>query len=74
MARKLTMKLYDEDKINDEIVGSLLFNLKDCIGKKNGTFFWKNVYGAPVGYSGENCKMMNANPDVASCWKGRVLV
>lgn len=31
MARKLVMKIYDEDKINDEIVGSLLFNLKECI-------------------------------------------
>lgn len=28
------MKLYDEDKLKDEIVGSILFSLKDCIGDK----------------------------------------
>ncbi len=28
------MKLYDEDKIKDEMVGSLLFNLKDALGHK----------------------------------------
>ncbi len=28
------MKLYDEDKVNDEIVGSFLFNLKECLNEK----------------------------------------
>lgn len=68
------MKIYDEDKLSDEIVGSLLFNLKECINQRNGKFFWKNVYGAPVGYSGDNTNLMNANPDIASHWKGRVLM
>lgn len=68
------MKLYDEDKINDEIVGSLLFNLRECINKKNGTFFWKNVYGSPLGVSGHNTELMNANPEIASHWKGRILM
>lgn len=31
MSSRIVMKLFDEDKIKDEIVGSLLFNLKDCI-------------------------------------------
>ena len=74
MASRVVMKLYDEDNISDEIVGCLLFNLKDCIGPKNGKFFWKNVYGAPVGYKGENTNKMNENPDLASTWKGRVLM
>lgn len=60
------MKLYDEDKISDEIVGSILFNVKECIGAKNGTYFWKNVYGAPLGCHGDNTNMMNSNPEVAS--------
>lgn len=34
MAGRVVMKLFDEDKLGDEIVGSLLFNLKDCIGAK----------------------------------------
>jgi hypothetical protein len=68
------MKLFDEDKISDEIVGSMLFNIKEIIGKKNGKFFWKNIYGAPLGRSGDNCKNMNNNPEVGSTWKGRILM
>ena len=79
------MKLFDEDKLSDEIVGSLLFNLKDCIGPKvffpfltpflqNGKFFWKNVYGSPLGVSGANTKRMNENPELGSTWKGRILM
>lgn len=74
MSGRIVMKLYDEDKMNDEIVGSLLFNLKECIGAKNGTFFWKNIYGSPLGCSGNNTDLMNSNPDVASTWKGRILM
>jgi hypothetical protein len=74
MSGRLVMKLYDEDAMADEIVGSIIFNLKECIDKKNGTFFWKNIYGAPVGKSGENSNRMNANPDLASTWKGRILM
>jgi hypothetical protein len=32
MSSRIVMKIYDEDKISDEIVGSLLFNIKECIG------------------------------------------
>lgn len=34
MSGRIVMKLYDEDKINDEMVGSLLFNMKECINEK----------------------------------------
>ena len=74
MSGKLVMKLFDEDKINDEIVGSLLFNLKEYMKNLNGKYFWKNIYGAHLGYSGENTNMMNSNPEVASNWKGRILM
>jgi len=74
MSSRIVMKLFDEDKISDEIVGSLLFNMKDCIGPKNGKHFWKNIYGSPLGVSGETTKYMNANPESGSTWKGRVLI
>lgn len=78
MSSRLVMKLYDEDKIKDEIVGSIIFNLKDFIDQKNGqpssNFFWKNIYGSPLDVSGENTNLMNNNPDLASTWKGRVLM
>ena len=34
MSSRIVMKLFDEDKISDEIVGSILFNLKECINEK----------------------------------------
>jgi hypothetical protein len=75
MQGKLIMKLFDEDKIGkDEIVGSIIFNMKECIEKRNGLFFWKNIYGAPLDKSGENTDKMNANPELASTWKGRILM
>lgn len=77
MTPRIIMKLYDEDKISDEIVGSMTFNLKDFVGKgakKNNKFFWKNLYGAPLGRMGDNVKAMNANPEEASTWKGRILI
>jgi hypothetical protein len=40
----------------------------------NGKFFWKNIYGCPLSCSGTNSDMMNSNPEVASTWKGRVLM
>ena len=74
MSSRVVMKLYDKDPITDEIVGSLLFNLKECINEKNGKFFWKNVYGSPLGCSGANTDLMNSNPEVGSTWKGRILI
>ena len=74
MSSRIVMKLFDEDKISDELVGSLLFNLKEIIGKKNGLFFWKNIYGAPNGKMGSNSNAMNDNPEIASTWKGRILI
>lgn len=84
MSSRVVMKLFDEDKLKDEIVGSILFSLKDCIGdkvrvvfihvKQNGTFFWKNIYGSPLGCSGDNTNKMNENPELGSTWKGRILM
>ena len=69
----------DEDEIVDEIVGSLFFNVTDILDgeyqKKNHGFRWINVYGSPMGQSESAAKrQMNENPEVASFWKGRVLI
>jgi len=74
MSGRLVMKIWDEDKLKDEIIGSLVFNLKECINERNGRYFWKNIYGAPLDKSGANTDLMNSNPDVASTWKGRILM
>ena len=52
---RLMLQLYDEDKVVDEIVGSMYFSLKKLIaegGVPGGKFFWHNMYGAPNGYTG----------------------
>ena len=74
MSGRIVMKLFDKDAVSDEIVGSILFNLKDCISHYNGKYFWKNIYGSPLDCSGENTTLMNENPEAASTWKGRVLM
>ena len=74
MASKLKMKLWDEDKLADEIVGSFSFNLKSMIADQNGMYFWKNIYGSPLDVMGDTKKAMNENPDIASTWKGRMLI
>ena len=73
MTPRLVLSIWDQDTISDEIIGSLLFNLKELIGKKNNIFFWKNIYGAPTGVSGDTTNKMNGNPEGASTWKGRIL-
>jgi hypothetical protein len=77
MSGRIVLKVMDEDiGKKDEVVGSLVFNITDFIGEseRNGMMFWKNIYGAHIGYSGANTDQMNENPEVASAWKGRVLV
>ena len=67
-------KVFDEDTISDEIVGSIVLQAKNIIGPKNGVYMWKNVYGAPADCSGANAKNMNENPELGSLWKGRILM
>ena len=50
------------------------FKVQDFIdGKKNGQFFWVNLYGAPEGTSGTYTKQMNQHPKASSFWRGRIL-
>jgi len=74
MSSRVVLKLFDEDKISDEIVGSFFFNLKNVMGENNGMFFWKNIYGSPLDVSGATTDRMNNNPESGSTWKGRVLM
>lgn len=74
-SNRLVFKLYDYDSAgSDELVGSMIFSIKDIVMVGSSTFRWLNLYGAPVGYSGANTDKMNNNPEFASTWKGRLLV
>lgn len=74
MGGRLNFKVWDEDTISDDVIGAFNLNAKDIIGQKNGQFFWKNIYGAPPGSSGPAADNMNENPEIASFWKGRILM
>ena len=68
----------DHDTIgSDEVGGTLMLKTKEIIEDVHGTngkFVWHNIYGAPLGHSTKEAKLMNDDPEVASDWKGRVLL
>jgi Ca2+-dependent lipid-binding protein len=55
MTSRLSLQIYDEDTFSDELMGSVLLDVKDLLSEENkdGKFFWANVYGAPKGGSGD---------------------
>jgi len=74
---RLLLQLYDEDNVVDELVGSMYFSLKKLIREGSvpgGKYYWHNLYGAPEGYSGSTCDLMNDQPEMGSAWKGRILM
>jgi hypothetical protein len=74
MGGRMVFKVWDEDTLSDDVVGAIVLNSKDIIGDKNGKYFWKNVYGAPLAASGDMADSMNENPELGSLWKGRILM
>ena len=77
MSGRVVLKIMDKDDVGkDEIVGSIVFNINDFIDTElDGQIFWKNIYGAHVSASsGSNTSQMNENPEIASSWKGRLLI
>jgi len=52
------LKVMDEDINLHETVGSIRLDINDYIEEDGGecksSIFWKNIYGAHLGYSGSN--------------------
>lgn len=71
---KLVFKVYDKDFNGKEIIGSMIFSKKEILEKYEGKFRWVNIYGSHTNYSGKVSDEMNSNPEIASAWKGRVLI
>ena len=75
VASRLVLKVYDHDKIgSDEICGSMVLDIKKIIDNLNGKTLWKNLFGSPMDCSGEHTALMNENPEMASNWKGRIMI
>lgn len=77
---RFTMSIWDEEKTTpDEIAGTLEFSLKELVrncSSADGQFRWANLYGAPLatGFQGPFQEKMNHHPEIASLWKGRLLL
>lgn len=80
---RIVIKMMDEDNTCDEVVGSIHFDIKEIIdrykNKQAPIFEWKNVYGSPLEgmtdfFNAAARDEMDDFPDLASFWKGRVLI
>ena len=47
MSGMIKLELWDEDKINDEMGGSLILRYKDLLALPSGTIQWMHIYGCP---------------------------
>ncbi|KAJ8550633.1 hypothetical protein ON010_g10436 [Phytophthora cinnamomi] len=81
MADSIQLAVYDWDQVgSDELVGYVYQSLKlvKAMGGKVSPF-WANIYGAPlrlksVGIGDSMKKQMNTYPDIASTYRGRLLI
>jgi hypothetical protein len=79
---RIVFRVYDHNTgIPDELIGSIHFELRDILPDRNGNpgklvnrYDWKQIYGAPMDISGKITDKMNENPEIASFWKGRILM
>jgi hypothetical protein len=73
---RIAMSVYDRDTTVDDLVGSMSFDVQQIIKDSKGgkPWFWKDIYGAASGVSGSDTDKMNCVPEIASHWKGRILM
>lgn len=80
MASSLRVQVLDkEDLAKDELAATMVFKYAD-LAAMDGKMFWKDLYGSPgqeAILSTNNttqANRMNNDPDIASLWKGRILM
>ena len=73
----LKVRLWDSnDGVADTCMGTLPFKITDIQKNDYKKARWCNVYGSPVNNPDkeEEVEEMNSNPELASKWKGRLLL
>lgn len=71
----LKLTFMDYDSVNkDDYIGSIDLPLLEIREGKFKDFFWKNIYGAPPLADSPAATLMNKVPELASHWRGRVLM
>ena len=73
----LKIEIWDENNevgATDTLIGTIPIRFSRIMSGAYDEPFWQNIYGAPVNNDKEITKEMNKNPEIASRWKGRVLI
>ena len=77
LSDRVAIDVFDSGTISDTKIGSFILSAKQLLaaGSRDGGFFmWRSLYGAPEENTNDAAKAMNDNPDIASDWKGKVLM
>lgn len=75
VSNTLKLTFMDSDAMNkDDYIGSIDLNLQEIREGHYKNFFWRNIYGAPPLSDSEAALLMNKVPEIASHWRGRVLM
>ena len=78
VADRLVIDTYDHNDLAfHSHIGSLILSVKQLLaeGRQPGGFYtWCSLYGSPAENKGAEADAMNENPDIASKWKGMVLL
>ena len=75
----MLLEIFDYNTISDTQIGSLVLSIKKLMAmfKESETtslYMWENIYGAPPDTDGDVAEKMNDNPEMASHWRGRMLL
>lgn len=78
VSSRVVLTVYDADATTNELVGSMSFEIHKIIKitkeKEEFPWFWKDIYGSALDVSGKHTDEMNKVPEIASHWKGRILM
>ena len=75
MSDRLVISFYEKKNVlKDELISTLVFSIKTLLSQ-SGSFYWKSLYGAPLENDNKEAALaMNSNPELASLYKGCVLL
>ncbi len=73
----MKIEVWDENNevgATDNLLGCIPIRYSRILDGDYTDPFWQNIYGAPVQNDKNITMEMNKNPEIASRWKGRVLI
>lgn len=74
VSQRIVLQVWDKDTFSNDIVGSFELSVNDIMTNKYRDYQYIHIYGAPINRIGKYTDKMNANPEIGSLWKGRILM